>query len=72
MPETNTQDDGLVQGEMILSTRKIHGGMAYNAMIVANDGEWFFEQFVTEQAAVDYAQKYNLVMKIQRKEEGNV
>jgi hypothetical protein len=37
------------------------------ALVVPADGSpWFMEQFVTDQQAVDYALKYNLVLKEQK------
>lgn len=72
MPETDTsQSEGpsedVVQGELIIQTRhKVHG-MAWNALVVPADGsQWFMEQFVTEQQAIDYAQKHSLIMKEQK------
>jgi hypothetical protein len=57
----------VVQGELIIQTRhKVHG-LAWNALVVPADGSpWFMEQFVTDQQAIDYAAKYNLILKEQK------
>lgn len=62
MPETHT-----LQGELIIGT--IVHGAALNCMVVPYDDPegWFFQQFVSQEAAETFAMEHRLVIK--RKEE---
>jgi hypothetical protein len=66
MPETHT-----LQGELIIGT-VVHGA-ALNCMVVPYDEpeEWFFKQFVSQEAAEDFALEHNLVMKRKENESNN-
>ena len=67
VPETDTlPPSDIVQGELILAPRKVHG-VAHNAVIVPADGSpWFMEQFITDQQVLEYAAKFNLIIKRQQ------
>jgi hypothetical protein len=58
MPETHT-----LQGELIIGT--IVHGAALNCMVVpyATPEDWFFQQFVSQEAAETFAMEHQLVIK---------
>jgi hypothetical protein len=58
MPETHT-----LQGELIIGT--IVHGAALNCMVVpyAAPEDWFFQQFVSQEAAETFAMEHQLVIK---------